>query len=45
MRGTSAASSSRTYDERRLNVVHQEECSEGRTSTFFRLENPDREGA
>jgi hypothetical protein len=32
-----------TFDERRLNFVHQEERSDGRTSTFFRLESPDRE--
>ena len=32
-----------TFDERRLNFIYQEERSDGRTSTFFRLESPDRE--
>ena len=34
-----------TFDDRRLNFIYQEERSDGRTSTFFRLENPDREDA
>ncbi|MCW3814592.1 hypothetical protein ONA91_08985 [Micromonospora sp. DR5-3] len=33
----------RTFDERRLNFIYQEERSDGRQSNFFRLENPDRE--
>ncbi|MEU2347342.1 Rho termination factor N-terminal domain-containing protein [Modestobacter sp. NPDC049651] len=33
-----------TFDERRLNFIYQEERSDGRPSTFFRLENPDTEG-
>ena len=32
-----------TFDGRRLNFIYQEERSDGRRSTFFRLENPDRE--
>src|SRR4051794_11633764 len=35
----------RTFDERRLNFLYQEEPSDGRQSTFFRLENPEREDA
>src|SRR3954454_5695371 len=35
----------RTFDERRLNFLYQEERSDGRQSTFFRLENPEREDA
>jgi hypothetical protein len=34
-----------TFDERRLNFIYQEERSDGRRSTFFRLESPDREDA
>src|ERR1700712_2485161 len=34
-----------TVDERRLNFIYQEERSDGHTSTFFRLESPDREDA
>ena len=34
-----------TFDERKLNFIYQEERSDGRQSTFFRLENPDREDA
>lgn len=34
-----------TFDERRLNFIYQEERTDGRQSTFFRLENPDREDA
>lgn len=32
-----------TFDSRRLNFIYQEERSDGRQSTFFRLESPDRE--
>jgi hypothetical protein len=32
-----------TFDERRLNFIYQEKRSDGRQSSFFRLENPDRE--
>jgi hypothetical protein len=32
-----------TFDARRLNFLYQEERSDGRRSTFFRLESPDRE--
>jgi hypothetical protein len=32
-----------TFDARRLNFIYQEQRSDGRPSTFFRLENPDRE--
>jgi hypothetical protein len=35
----------RTFDERRLNFLYQETRSDGRQSTFFRLENPEREDA
>jgi hypothetical protein len=35
----------RTFDERHLNFVYQEERKDGRQSTFFILENPDREDA
>jgi hypothetical protein len=35
----------RTFDERGLNFIYQEERSDGRQSTFFRLENPEREDA
>jgi len=35
----------RTFDERKLNFIYQEERSDGRQSTFFRLENPEREDA
>lgn len=34
-----------TFDERGLNFIYQERKSDGRPSTFFRLENPDREDA
>jgi len=34
-----------TFDDRRLNFIYQEERTDGRTSTFFRLESPDREDA
>jgi len=35
----------RTFDERKLNFLYQEERTDGRQSTFFRLENPEREDA
>jgi len=35
----------KTFDDRRLNFLYQEERSDGRQSTFFRLESPDREDA
>jgi Rho termination factor-like protein len=35
----------RTFDDRGLNFIYQEERSDGRQSTFFRLENPEREDA
>ena len=35
----------RTFDERHLNFVYQEERKDGRPSTFFILESPDREDA
>lgn len=35
----------RTFDERRLNFIYQEERTDGRQSNFFRLENPEREDA
>jgi hypothetical protein len=34
-----------TFDERRLNFIYQEQRSDGRQSTFFQLENPEREDA
>ncbi|WP_210481217.1 Rho termination factor N-terminal domain-containing protein [Naasia sp. SYSU D00948] len=34
-----------TFDERRLNFIYQETRSDGNQSTFFRLENPNREDA
>jgi hypothetical protein len=34
-----------TFDARRLNFIYQQERSDGRQSTFFRLESPDREDA
>jgi hypothetical protein len=34
-----------TFDSRRLNFIYQEERSDGNQSTFFRLENPQREDA
>lgn len=34
----------RTFDERRLNLIYQEELRDGRQSNFFRTESPDREG-
>ncbi|HEY0486852.1 MAG TPA: Rho termination factor N-terminal domain-containing protein [Mycobacteriales bacterium] len=35
----------RTFDERRLNFVYQEQRSDGKQSNFFRLESPEREDA
>jgi hypothetical protein len=35
----------KTFDERGLNFIYQEERSDGRQSNFFRLENPEREDA
>jgi Rho termination factor, N-terminal domain len=35
----------RTFDDRHLNFIYQEERTDGHTSTFFRLESPDREDA
>jgi hypothetical protein len=34
-----------TFDARRLNFIYQQERSDGRQSTFFRLESPEREDA
>lgn len=34
-----------TFDERQLNFIYQETKSDGSQSTFFRLENPNREDA
>jgi len=35
----------RTFDERQLNFIYQEQRTDGRQSNFFRLENPNREDA
>lgn len=35
----------RTFDERKLNFLYQEERKDGNQSNFFRLESPDREDA
>ena len=35
----------KTFDSRKLNFIYQEERTDGRQSTFFRLESPDREDA
>ncbi|BCB90535.1 hypothetical protein Psuf_078480 [Phytohabitans suffuscus] len=35
----------RSFEERSLNFLYQEERSDGRQSNFFRLENPRREDA
>ncbi|MGN7202603.1 Rho termination factor N-terminal domain-containing protein [Arthrobacter sp. SAFR-044] len=35
----------KTFDDRRLNFIYQEQRSDGRQSNFFRLENPEREDA
>ncbi len=35
----------RTFDERGLNFIYQEERTDGNQSNFFRLENPQREDA
>lgn len=33
----------KTFDDRGLNFIYQEQRSDGRRSNFFRLENPERE--
>ncbi len=35
----------RTFDDRKLNFLYQEQRSDGRQSNFFRFESPDREDA
>jgi hypothetical protein len=35
----------KTFDERRLNFIYQEQRADGRQSSFFRIENPEREDA
>lgn len=35
----------KTFDERRLNFIYQEQRTDGTQSNFFRLENPEREDA
>jgi hypothetical protein len=35
----------KTFDERRLNFIYQEQRTDGTDSNFFRLENPNREDA
>jgi hypothetical protein len=35
----------KTFDERGLNFIYQEQTSDGRQSNFFQLENPEREDA
>lgn len=35
----------KTFDERQLNFIYQEERADGQQSNFFRLENPGREDA
>src|SRR3954464_15877193 len=35
----------KTFDERGLNFIYQEQRTDGRQSNFFRLENPSREDA
>ncbi|GGH97355.1 Rho termination factor N-terminal domain-containing protein [Arthrobacter liuii] len=35
----------KTFDQRRLNFIYQEQRSDGTQSNFFRLENPEREDA
>ena len=35
----------RTFDDRQLNFLYQEETTDGRKSNFFRLESPNREDA
>lgn len=35
----------KTFDDRRLNFIYQEQKSDGSRSNFFQLENPDREDA
>ncbi|PSK64190.1 hypothetical protein B0E53_03867 [Micromonospora sp. MH33] len=43
LRGISWEEWFRTFDERRLNFIYQEERSSGKQGNFFRLEGPDRE--
>lgn len=42
-RGNQTPDTPAVFDARRLNFIYQEERSDGRQSTFFRLETPDRE--
>jgi hypothetical protein len=35
----------KTFDDRRLNFIYQEEGSDGNQGNVFRLESPDREDA
>lgn len=35
----------RTFDQRRINFIYQEQKSDGKQSNFFRTESPDREDA
>lgn len=35
----------KTFDDRRLNFIYQEQRTDGTQSNFFRLENPEREDA
>ncbi|MFG3422030.1 hypothetical protein [Micromonospora sp. NPDC048063] len=35
----------RTFDDRKLNLIYQEQLRDGRPSNFFRTESPDREDA
>jgi hypothetical protein len=35
----------KTFDDRRLNFIYQEQRTDGSQSNFFRLENPEREDA
>jgi hypothetical protein len=35
----------RTFDERQLNFIYQEQRKDGNQSTFFILESPNREDA
>ncbi|WP_422735007.1 hypothetical protein ACN26Y_10395 [Micromonospora sp. WMMD558] len=34
-----------TFDQRKLNLIYQEQMRDGRQSNFFRTESPDREDA
>ena len=33
------------FDQRKLNLIYQEQLRDGRQSNFFRTESPDREDA